>query len=209
MIEEINIKNRNIQDLNCEIRVQINNFNNLKMQNDKLDYINIQLEENIKDLELQKNILKNENENINNHLIDEKAIYLEENKKNEELSKILNDRENKINQLNFNIENIKILEQNDSNLNNLYQEENLKLRNHIMILTELNQNLYNEIDSVVEEDEKMSFILNRKGRISTLLLSNKLTLDNAINNLEEGINKECFICKKHCGCMHECHKTII
>ena len=205
MIEEIDIKNCNIQDLNCEIRAQVNNFNNLKIENDKLNCINIQLEENIKDLELQATILKEENENINNHLIDEKAINLEENKKNEELCNILNDKEKKISQLNFNIENIKILEQNDINLNNLLQEENMKLRKHIMTLTELNQCLYNEIDNVVEEDEKMSSILNRKDRISTLLLSNKITIDNALNNLDAGINRGTFICNNHCSCIHECH----
>ena len=205
MIEEIDIKNCNIQDLNCEIRAQINNLNNLRIQNDKLNCINIQLEENIKNLEMQTNILKVENENLNNNLINEKAINLEENKKNEELSNILDDREKTLNQLNFNIENIKIVEQNDLNINNLLQEENMKLRKHIMTLTELNQSLYNEIDNVIEEDEKMGFILNRKDRISSLLLNNRLTLDVVLNNLDEGINNECFICKNHCECMHECH----
>ena len=62
-----------------------------------------------------------------------------------------------------------------------------------MSLTELNQNLINEIDNVIEEDEKMISILNRKDRISSLLMSNRSTIDHSLNNLDEGINRGNFV----------------
>ena len=94
------------------------------------------------------------------------------------------------------------MQNNAENQNNILQEENSKLRNHIMSLTELNQNLINEIDNVIEEDEKMISILNRKDRISSLLMSNRSTIDHSLNNLDEGINRGNFV---SCSSGYECH----
>ena len=54
------------------------------------------------------------------------------------------------------------MQENEKSKNNFLQEENKKLRNHIITLTEQNQSLINEIHKVIEEHEKMEAILNRK-----------------------------------------------
>ena len=189
MAEELEIKNNNLQELNCQIKAEINNLNNLENQYNKNNSLNIQYQNNIKDFERQANLLKEENDNLKNNLIKEKSIRAGESQKNKELSNILNDREQKINLLCNDIETTKIMQDNDSNQNNILQEENSKLRNHIMSLTEINQNLISEIDNVIEEDEKMILILNRKDRINSLLMSNRSTIDQSLNNLDEGINR--------------------
>ena len=74
-------------------------------------------------------------------------------------------------------------------MNNALQDGNKKLRNHIITLTEQNQSLINEIHKVIEEDEKMHAILNRKKRIASILVNNRNSIDQSLNNLEEFINK--------------------
>lgn len=189
MADELDAKNNNIQDLNIQIKTQITNLNNLQNEINKNNSINMQYQNNIKDCERQLDLLKEDNENLKNNLIKEQSIRTGEDQKNDELTQILNDREQKMDQLCHEIETIKIMQQNEIDHTNILQEENAKLRNHIMILTEQNQNLINEIDNVIEEDEKMISILNRKDRIGTLLMSNRSTIDQSLNNLDEFINR--------------------
>jgi chromosome segregation ATPase len=196
MSGELDDKNNNIQELNYQIKTQINNLNNLQNQYNKNNSINLQYQNNLKDYERQIDLLKEENDNLKDNLIKEKSIRTEEDSKCSHLSDILNDREQKINELCHDIENIKMIQENASNTNNVLEEENGKLRNHIMVLTEQNQNLINEIDNVIEEDEKAINILNRKDRISSLLMSNRSTIDQSLNNLDECINnRKGFSCK--------------
>ena len=189
MGQELDNKNNNIMNLNSQIRGEINDINNLQNQINKNNGLSLQYETNIKDYQRQIDFLKRENENLHNNIYKEKAVNSDEDQKNKELSNILGDRDQKINQLNQDIENIKISQQNEENKNNLLQEENTKLRNHIMTLTEQNQNLINEIDNVIEEDEKAKYVLDRKKRISSLLITNRNTIEHSLNNLDECINK--------------------
>ena len=189
MNEDLEITNNNIQELNNKIREQANNINNLNNELNKNNGINLQIQNNLKDYERQLDSLKEENDNLKNNLFKEKSRMSEENQKNSQLENVLNDREEKINQINNEIENIKIVQQNSNNENNVLQDENSKLRNHIMILTEQNQNLINEIDNIIEEDEKKLSILERKNRIGNLLMSNRSTIDQSLNDLDECINK--------------------
>ena len=176
-------------NLNSQIRGEINDINNLQNQLNKNNGLSLQYESNIKDYQRQIDFLKRENESLNNNIYKEKAINSDEDQKNKELSNILGDRDQKINQLNQDIENVKIMQQNEENKNNILQEENAKLRNHIMTLTEQNQNLINEIDNVIEEDEKAKYVLDRKKRINNVLLVIRNTIDQSLNNLDECINK--------------------
>ena len=187
--KELDNKNNDILNLNSQIRGEINDINNLQNQLNKNNGLGLQYESNIKDYQRQIDFLKRENENLKNNIYKEQAINSDEDQKNKEMSNILGDRDQKINQLNQDIENIKIIQQNEGNKNNILQDENTKLRNHIMTLTEQNQNLINEIDSVIEEDEKAKYVLDRKKRISNLLLTNRNTIDQSLNNLDECINK--------------------
>ena len=189
LAKELEKKNDDILNLNSQIRAKINDINNLQNQLNKNNGISLQYENNIKDYQRQADFLKRENENLNSNIYKEKSINSDEGQKNKELNDIMGEREQKINQINQDIDNIKMMQQNDENSNNLLQEENAKLRNHIMILTEQNQNLINEIDNIIEEDEKAKYVLDRKKRINNVLLVNRNTIDQSLNNLDECINK--------------------
>ena len=190
MAEELDVNNCNIQDLNLQIKAQVNNLNNLQNQLNKNIGLNTQYENTIKEYQRQLDILKEENDNLKNNLINEKSIHSAESQKKTELTDILNDREQKINQICNEIDSVKIMQQKEINSNNILQEENAKLRNHIMILTEQNQNLINEIDEIIEDDEKKLSILNRKDRISSILMNNRNTIDQSLNDLDACINQK-------------------
>lgn len=187
--DELDLKNKRIQDLNSQIRVQAGNINNLQNQLNKTNSINLQYQNNLKDFERQVDSLKLENNNLGLTICKEKNVRAEENNENEKLNLILNDHEQEINQLNHDIETIKLMQQKASEKNNVLQDENTKLRNHIMILTEQNQDLINHMDKVIDEDEKMTMILNRSDRITSLLVNNRNTIDQSLNNLERCIQK--------------------
>ena len=196
---ELDAKNNEIQNLNCQIGQRVNDQNNLQNQLNKLDATNCQLQNHIKDLEAQTNALKCENSNLNSNLIQETSVRVAENQKNNQLTNILNDRDKKIDLLNHDIDTIKLMQQNASDRNCLLQDENTKLRNHIMVLTDLNQNLINEIDNVICEDEKMKCILDRKDRINNVLNNNRCSIDQSLNCLDKGINCGInFNCRSPC-----------
>ena len=206
MAEDLDCKNNNIINLNCEIKSQEINLNDMEMLYNRNNNISIQFENNIKEYQMQLNALKEENDILKNNLIQEKNGNNDLSQKNAQLVNILNDMEQKINQLFQEIENINNLKEKDINTNNVLQEQNLKLRNHIMTLTQMNLCLNNEIDNVIEEDERMSSILNRKERISSVLMNNKSTIDKSLNSLDECINSgKCFENRKTFTCIHESH----
>ena len=204
--KEFDIKNNEIQNLNCQIGQKINETNNLENQLNKMNATNIQFQNNIKDLENQLNGLKCENEGLKDCLVKENAGRIGENQKKLQLTDVLNDRDSKINLLNHDIDSVKLMQKNASNKNCILKDENAKLRNHIMVLTDLNQNLINEIDNVIDEDEKMKCILDRKDRINTLLANNRCSIDQSLNNLDEGINRvRSFNCRNPCTVVYECN----
>lgn len=203
--KELEDKNMNIKNLNSQILNSVNDQNNLNNQLNKYNAMNLQFQNNIKEYEAQSDVLKCENGNLNNNLVKEKSIRININQKNAQLSNILNDREKKIEMLAHDIDSIKRLQQSASNRNCILQDENAKLRNHILVLTDLNQNLINEIDNVINEDAKMKSILDRKDRINSVLMNNRCTIDQSLNNLDVYINKgKCLNCITPCIHVHEC-----
>ena len=205
---ELEAKNNEIQNLNCQIGQRVNDENNLQNQLNKLNATNCQLQNHIKDQEAQVNGLKCENSNLNSNLIKETQVRVSENQKNNQLTNILNDRDKKIDLLNHDLATIKLMQQNDSDRNCLLQDENSKLRNHIMVLTDLNQTLINEIDNVICEDEKMKCILDRKERINNVLNNNRCSIDQSLNCLDQGINRgvnfNCHSPCRPCPVVYEC-----
>jgi chromosome segregation ATPase len=74
MAQELDTNNCNIQDLNYQIKTQVNNLNNLQNQLNKNNGMNLQFENNIKDYERQLDLLKEDNNNLKNNLMNEKSI---------------------------------------------------------------------------------------------------------------------------------------
>ena len=202
---DLDAKNNEIQNLNCQIGQRVNDENNLQNELCKVDATNAQLQNHIKELEAQANALKCDNNNLNSNLVKETSVRVAENQKNNQLTNILNDRDKKIDLLNHDIDTIKLMQQNASDRNCLLQDENAKLRNHIMVLTDLNQTLINEIDNVICEDEKMKCILDRKERINSVLTNNRCSIDNSLNCLDQGINcRISFNCRSPCTPCRPC-----
>ena len=215
MGKELEEKNNDIQNLNCQIVKLCNDQNNLQNKLNKTNNINAQFQNTIKDYQIQSDDLKCQNENLNSNLIKEKSCRISENQKNNQLTCVLNDRDKKIDIQNHDIDSIKIMQQSASNRNCVLQDENAKLRNHILVLTDLNQTLINEIDNVIDEDAKMKCILDRKERIHSVLANNRCTIDQSLNNLDDYINRgKCFNCRNPsspcspcspCKHIYECH----
>ena len=92
---------------------------------------------------------------------------------------------NEIINLNTNIDNYnkdKLKTNNDIN----------KYKEHIMFLTETNQKLINELESMSERDQQLKQILSQGDEINDFLNKTRNDIDNALNNLEVGLSIQKF-----------------
>ena len=85
---------------------------------------------------------------------------------------VLNDRKNKLKCLNVDYWYLKNNHMRKCDESNMYQMENDKLKQHMILLTEENDNLSCEIDNIIKDDNQMKNILNRSDKLSTMLKSN-------------------------------------
>ena len=168
--------NANINNLNSKLRAHGNNLNNLQKQLDNSNEVNMKLKDNVKNLENELTNDKIDNDNLNNELCRERAARDDEDKKNEQLKCILCDRENKIKYLSNDYERMKIAHQKMTEERSVYQNENDKLKEHIMILTRQNQDLTSEIGNIIRDDEHMKDVLNRTERMAYALKDNDSVL---------------------------------
>jgi chromosome segregation protein len=175
--------NADINNLNSKLRAHGNNLNNLQKQLDNSNEVNLKLKENVKNLENEFTTGKIDNENLNNELCRERHARDDEDKKNEQLKCILCDRENKIKYLCNDYERMKIAHQKMTEERSIYQNENDKLKEHIMILTRQNQDLTSEIDNVIRDDEHMKDVLNRSERMEYALKDNDSILSQLPNEV--------------------------
>ena len=162
----------NINNLNSKIRAHSNNLDNLKKDLDCSNDINVKLQSDQKALESELNNDKIDNQNLNDEYCREKYAREDEDKQNEQLKCILCDRQNKLKMVCNDYEKIKIAHQRMTEERNIYQNENDKLKEHVMILTRQNQELNGDIDNIIHEDEHMLDILNRTDRMSFALKDN-------------------------------------
>ena len=202
LMNDLDVKNCQIQNLNNEIQKKICKENKLQNDLNRMTCANLELKEDAKNCDLQLNNLKCENDNLKNNLCQERIIGDATHQKNLKLNSILHDREEKVTMLSHDLEAINILKSQAGNKNCLLKDENDKLRKHILVLSDLNQNLINEIENVICEDQKMRNVLNRKDRINSVLTSNRCRIDKSLNNLDDYINGErgCHSpkCFNHC-----------
>ena len=199
---DLDVKNCQINNLTNEIQKKICEENKLQNELSRINCANLEFKEDIKNCDIQLNNLKCENNALKNNLCKEKAISDTTHQKNVQLTSILHDRDEKATMLSHDLEAIKILQSQANGRNCVLKDENAKLKKHIMVLSDLNQNLINEIENVICEDQKMRNVLNRKDRINSVLSNNRCRIDKSLNNLDEYINgeKRCNSpgCFKHC-----------
>ena len=202
LCNDLDVKNCQIQNLNNEIQKKICEENKLQNELGRINCANLEFKDDVKNCDMTLAGLKCENNNLKNNLCKETAIGNATHQKNIQLNSILHDREEKVTMLNHDVEAIKILQNQASDRNCLLKDQNAKLKNHIMILSDLNQTLINEIENVICEDQKMRNVLNRKDRINSVLSNNRCRIDNSLNNLDDYINgeKRCKSprCFNHC-----------
>ena len=96
-------------------------------------------------------------------------IRNENEKKIEKISNIINSRELELNQITNDLEKSKTINKRLIDDKTRIQIENEKLKQHIMILTNENQNLVYEFENIIDQDEKMKQQLGRKNKIFSIL----------------------------------------
>jgi hypothetical protein len=72
-------------------------------------------------------------------------------------------------------------------LKNYFFEENKKLKQHILLLTNQNQNLMNELETIVSSSEFSTIDINHHGinYLNDLLNKNKLKLEKSLDDIEK------------------------
>ena len=78
------------------------------------------------------------------------------------------------------------------NLKNLFQEENGKLKKHILLLTEQNQNLINELEIIVSSSEFATIDINHHGikYLNEIINKSKFQLEKSLDDIEETIKRK-------------------
>ena len=161
-----------INNLNCRVRINTNNLNKTKAQFDKSTELNMHLQKDLQDLEDEFKKLKLDNIDLKNELNKQVLLRKNEDKENDQMRIVLNDRKNKLKCLNVDYWYLKNNHMRKCDESNMYQMENDKLKQHMILLTEENDNLSCEIDNIIKDDNQMKNILNRSDKLSTMLKSN-------------------------------------
>jgi chromosome segregation ATPase len=198
------IKNLENERTRCLTKIDDMNFENsnlgskLKSREDTLLITQKQLED------AKQTILKfqnktNELENYNDGLKTElEKMRLNNNKETkgrleaerqcQELERMVKERDNDIRRYNEELDfsrvnNEKLVEDNEK----LFSEIE-KLKNHIILLTEQNQKLTEELDLFVDQDEKIKQQLMRRDRVTLLKKSNQFYLEKSLSKFDETNN---------------------
>jgi len=184
-----------IDDLNFEN----NNLNSkLKSREDTLLITQKQLEDakqTIHKFQAKTNELENYNDNLKTEL---EKMRLTNNKETkgrldaerqcQDLERIIKDRDSEIRRYNEELDfsrvnNEKLVEDNEK----LFSEIE-KLKNHIILLTEQNQKLTEELDLFVDQDEKIKQQLSRRDRVTLLKKSNQFYLEKSLSKFDDTNN---------------------
>ena len=158
-----------IQNLNIKLRGLMDDISNTQNVLNRNNGENRDLDEKLCELNNQCENLKCENANLNSNIIKEKALRADKEKQNQNLNNIINEHENQINDLNNKYNSLNAMYSLTTNDNKNSQIQNNKLKEHIMILTQQNQKLLDELDCVKDQDLKMKSLLSRKDQSSMIL----------------------------------------
>ena len=158
-----------IQNLNIKLRGLMDDISNTQNVLNRNNGENRDLDEKLCELNNQCENLKCENANLNSNIIKEKALRADKEKQNQNVNNIINEHENQINDLNNKYNSLNAMYSLTTNDNKNSQIQNNKLKEHIMILTQQNQKLLDELDCVKDQDLKMKSLLSRKDQSSMIL----------------------------------------
>ena len=164
-----NENDMDIQNLDNKLRNLIDDINNTQNALNKNNLENRDLDDKIRNLDCQCANLKCENTNLNNNILKEKAVRGEKERQNQHLNEVINDHDNQISDLENKYTTITSLYKQVSEDSKDYQVKNDKLKEHIMLLTQQNQKLINELEKVKDQDLRMKSLLGRKDQSSMIL----------------------------------------
>lgn len=113
---------------------------------------------------------------------------LEAERQVQDLERMVKDRDSEIRRYNEELDfsrvnNEKLVEDNEK----LFSEIE-KLKNHIILLTEQNQKLTEELDLFVDQDEKIKQQLSRRDRVGLLKKSNQFYLEKSLSKFDDTNN---------------------
>ena len=169
MNNKSNENDADIQNLNIKLRGLMDDISNTQNVLNRNNGENRDLDEKLCELNNQCENLKCENANLNSNIIKEKALRADKEKQNQNLNNIINEHENQINDLNNKYNSLNAMYTMTTSDNKNSQIQNNKLKEHIMILTQQNQKLLDELDCVKDQDLKMKNLLSRKDQSSMIL----------------------------------------
>ena len=169
MNNKSNENDADIQNLNIKLRGLMDDISNTQNVLNRNNGENRDLDEKLCELNNQCENLKCENANLNSNIIKEKALRADKEKQNQNLNNIINEHENQINDLNNKYNSLNAMYSMTTSDNKNSQIQNNKLKEHIMILTQQNQKLLDELDCVKDQDLKMKNLLSRKDQSSMIL----------------------------------------
>ena len=158
-----------IENLNAKLRSLMDDISNTQNCLNKNNSDNRNLDEKLCELNSQCENIKCENANLNDNILREKTLRADKERQNQNLNSIITDHENQINELTNKYNNLNALYDIATTDSKNSQIQNDKLKGHIMILTQQNQKLLDELDNVKDQDLKMKTLLSRKNQSSMIL----------------------------------------
>ena len=158
-----------IQNLNIKLRGLMDDISNTQNGLNKNNADNQNLDEKLCELNTQCENLKCENAHLNENILREKALRSDKERQNQNLNNMIVEHENHINDLNDKYNTLNAMYNVATHDSKNSQIQNDKLKGHIMLLTQQNQKLLDELDNVKCQDLKMHTLLSRKDQSSMIL----------------------------------------
>ena len=158
-----------IQNLNIKLRGLMDDISNTQNGLNKNNADNQNLDEKLCELNTQCENLKCENAHLNENILREKALRSDKERQNQNLNNMIVEHENHINDLNDKYNTLNAMYNVATHDSKNSQIQNDKLKGHIMLLSQQNQKLLDELDNVKCQDLKMQNLLTRKEQSSMIL----------------------------------------
>ena len=169
MTNKSNENDADIQNLNIKLRGFMDDISNTQNVLNKNNLDNRDLDDKLRDLNCQCENLKCENANLNNTILKEKALRGEKERQNQHLNDVISDNDNQICDLETKYNTVTSLYEQVSLDSKMYKENNIKLKQHIMLLTQQNQKLLCELEKAKDQDMRIKTLLSRKEQSCLLL----------------------------------------
>ena len=180
------IENKNLQG---KLQSKNENLNTTRRQLGNANQTIDKMEQDLNALNYTLSRCKNDACAMNNNLSKETAMRQQIEKNNERLEMMIQDRNNEIKSLNNENDSMKMSLDALNGDRQQLTDELEKYKKHILILTEQNDKLANELEEVLDRDMKLRMQLNRTERLEMVIDQNRNILENSLDNLKAGNNK--------------------